>query len=191
MQNNKTTTRDTSKNQKSTSHYCDSTNTKNFEDLTNTSNLEMLKSESRVDRAVEYFMSGYNCSQSIFATYCDLFGIPCEQGLLISAGLGAGVGRMREVCGTVSASAMLLGLKYGTTDSNDLSTKSHMYKKIQDFAGEFKEIYPSVICRDLLGDLAKNKGSMPDERTEEYYKKRPCVKIVRDAAVLIEKYLTE
>lgn len=150
-----------------------------------------LKENSRVDRATEYFITGYNCAQSVFAAYCDLFGITEEQGLLISEGLGAGVGRMREVCGAVSASAMLIGMKYGNTDASDITGKNNTYKKIREFADEFKSENSSVVCRELLKNTARNKGSMPDMRTEEYYKKRPCVKLVRDAVTILEKYLTE
>jgi len=158
---------------------------------TNENLVSKLKTESRVNTAVDYFMSGYNCAQAVFAAYCDLFGIPAEQGLLISAGLGGGVGRMREVCGTIVGSAMILGLAYGNTDTSDVKTKAELYKRVQTLASEFKEENGTIICRDLVGNLAKNKDYIPDERTAEYYKKRPCVKIVGDAARLLEQQLLE
>lgn len=151
--------------------------------------LQELQQTGRTELAVEYFMSGYNCSQSIFAAYCDLFGISAEQGLLIAAGLGAGVGRMREVCGAITGSAMILGLKYGSQNPADTAAKTEMYKNIQKFANEFKDIHSTVICRELLGNVSASKGSMPDKRTMEYYEKRPCAQIVKDAAVILEKYI--
>ena len=70
--------------------------------------------ESRVKDAVDLFMSGYNCSQSVFVAYSDLFGMEREQALRLSCSMGGGMGRMREVCGTVSAMAMVAGLVCGS-----------------------------------------------------------------------------
>ena len=108
----------------------------------------------RSEKAVELFKSGYNCSQAVFAAYADMFGFDTDTALKVSAGLGGGVGRSREVCGTVSAAAMLLG--------------------------------------ELLGlSQGENSHPKPDERTEAYYKKRPCVQIVEDSALALEKILSE
>lgn len=61
--------------------------------------------------AGELFKCGYNCAQSVFAARAAKFGIDTDTALKLSAPLGAGVGRMREVCGAFAACAMLLGLK--------------------------------------------------------------------------------
>ena len=71
---------------------------------------------SRVDEAVQTFESGYNCAQAVFATYADLFGLSKETALKLSSPMGAGVGRMREICGAVSGMALLSGLKEGNID---------------------------------------------------------------------------
>lgn len=68
---------------------------------------------SRVEDAVRTFEEGYNCAQSVFVTYADLFGMEREMALKLASPMGAGIGRMRQVCGTVSAMAMLAGLKIG------------------------------------------------------------------------------
>ena len=47
---------------------------------------------ARAEKAVELFKSGYNCSQSVFAAYADLFGLERETALKVSAGLGGGCG---------------------------------------------------------------------------------------------------
>lgn len=144
----------------------------------------------RVEKAVCLFKKGYNCSQAVFTAYADLFGMDEKTALLVSAGLGGGVGRSREVCGTVSAAAMLIGMKYGATDGGDAESKKKCYAVVQEFIAEFKKSNRSIVCRELLG-LDRNDKPIPkpDERTDEYYKKRPCVQIVEDSARALEKVL--
>ena len=72
--------------------------------------------KSRVDYAACLFKSGYNCAQSVFAAYADLFGMERQTALRMSSAMGGGIGRMREICGAVSAMAMLAGLKEGNDD---------------------------------------------------------------------------
>ncbi len=142
------------------------------------------------DRAVELFQSGYNCSQSVFAAFCDKIGMPEETALRVSAGLGGGVGRMREVCGAVSGAAMLVGMLYGATDGSDRAAKAKTYEKVQEIAEEFKKENPSIVCRELLGLSGQAQTPpTPEVRTDTYYKKRPCVQLVEDAARVAEKIL--
>lgn len=144
----------------------------------------------RTEKAVELFKSGYNCSQSVFAAYADLFGMDTDTALRVSAGLGGGVGRSREVCGAVSAAAMLAGLKYGATDAEDAEAKQRCYAVVQQIIAEFRQTNPSVVCRELLGlDGNNHTDPMPEARTEQYYKKRPCAEIVEDSAKAVEKII--
>ena len=144
----------------------------------------------RVEKAVELFKSGFNCSQSVFAAYADLFGMDTDTALKVSAGLGGGVGRSREVCGAVSAAAMLVGMKYGATDGEDFEAKQRTYAVVQQVIAEFKQTNPSIVCRELL-NLPENTVSdpKPEARTEGYYKKRPCAELVADSARAVEKIL--
>lgn len=144
----------------------------------------------RTDKAVELFKSGFNCSQSVFAAYSDLFGMDEKTALMVSAGLGGGVGRSREVCGAVCGAAMLAGLKYGATEPGDAQSKQYCYEIVQQIIAEFKKTNPTIICRELLGLPEKeNTDPVPEARTEQYYKKRPCVEIVEDSAKAVEKIL--
>lgn len=144
----------------------------------------------RTQRAVELFKSGFNCSQSVFAAFAGEFGMDEETALKVSAGLGGGVGRAREVCGAVSGAAMLVGFKYGATDGDDAEAKQRCYQVVQQIIAEFKENNPSIVCRELL-ELNEGAGTdpKPEARTEQYYKKRPCVQLVEDAARAVEKIL--
>ena len=135
------------------------------------------------DRAIKLFMEGKNCSQAVFAAFAPDLGLSEEMALAISVGLGGGVGRMREVCGAVSGSAMVVGLKYPELD------KTEVYEKVRLIADEFKKTNHSIICKELLGLVEAEKSSTPEARTPEYYQKRPCVKIVEDAVLATEKVL--
>ncbi len=135
------------------------------------------------ERAVELFVEGKNCSQAVFAAFATDLGLTEDMALAISAGLGGGVGRMREVCGAISGASMVVGLKYPQLD------KGEVYEKVRQISDEFKKTNPSIVCKELLGLSKPENSSVPEARTAEYYKKRPCVKIVEDAAKATEKIL--
>lgn len=135
------------------------------------------------DRAVELFMEGKNCSQAVFVAFATDLGLTEEMALSISVGLGGGVGRMREVCGAVSGSAMVVGLKHPEYN------KTEVYEKVRAIAEEFRKTNHSIVCKELLGLSQPEASSTPEARTQEYYQKRPCVKIVEDAALATEKIL--
>lgn len=137
------------------------------------------------DRAVELFMEGKNCSQAVFAAFAPDLGLPEETALAIAIGLGGGVGRMREVCGAISGSAMVVGLKYPQLD------KTGVYKLVCQIMEEFRKTNHSIVCKELLGLVKAEESSVPEARTSEYYQKRPCVKIVEDAVLATEKILFE
>lgn len=145
----------------------------------------------RQERAKEYFMSGYNCAQSVFAAFADIYGIEEETALKISCSFGAGMGRMREVCGAVSGMFLVAGLECGNTDPKDQAQKTANYETVRMLADRFKEKNKTIICRELLGIRAAEKSAAPSERTDTYYKTRPCVRTVMDAAGILEEYLRE
>ncbi len=144
---------------------------------------------NRPDNAKKLFESGCNCCQAVFCAFLDETNLSKEDALRISAGFGGGFGRLREVCGAVSGMTMVLSNKFASTDPNNKEEKAALYALIQKAAGEFKEENGSIICRELLGLEEKNSNPVPEERTTEYYKKRPCSELVKCAAEIAEKYL--
>jgi C_GCAxxG_C_C family probable redox protein len=135
--------------------------------------------------AMDYFKQGYNCSQSVVATFYKEMNMDFDTAMKISLSFGGGMGRLREVCGAVSGMFMVVGAIYGYNDPNDRKAKALHYKLIQDLGNKFKDQNGSIICRELLG-LGKGASTpTPDERTAEYYKKRPCVELVGMAAGLV------
>ena len=144
----------------------------------------------RVQKAIELFQSGYNCSQSVIGAFCDEFGMDFDTAMKVSEGFGGGMGRMRLTCGAVSGMFMLVGLKYSKAQGGDTETRTKIYETVQKMANEFEKTNGSIVCGDLLGmNRPKDNGAVPTPRTEGFYKKRPCIGCVEDCASLVEKYL--
>lgn len=148
---------------------------------------------TKKEKAQAFFRKGYNCSQSVFAAFCQDFSINLENGLKLSSSFGGGMGGLRQVCGAVTAMFMIAGLKYGYIDSQDINSKNQHYKLIQTLSKQFTDKFGSIICKELLLSNAniKKDVSMPEKRTMEYYKIRPCERFVMYAAELTENILKD
>lgn len=154
--------------------------------------------EERVEKAKFLFKEGgYNCCQAVVLAYNDVFGISDEVAAAMSSGFGGGLGRMREVCGSVSGMVMLAGLMRPADDPSVKEWRTANYALVQEMAGEFKAINGSIICKELLGLVPMGSGTPapkespePSDRTPEYYKKRPCEELVGISARIVgEKIL--
>lgn len=132
----------------------------------------------KVEKAGELFMSGLNCAQAVFCAFAGDFGMDLETAKKVSCALGGGVGRMREVCGAVTGASLVLGMRHG-------SDKDAVYPKVQEFCAAFKAECGSIVCRELLAGTGASTGGTAEKRTAEYYRKRPCVEMVKLAARLL------
>ena len=142
---------------------------------------------ARAEQAKSFFTQGYNCAQSVYMAYADLFGMEAKQAAIIAAPLGGGMGRLREVCGACSASFLVAGLATPCDDPTDMQAKKECYSMVQRLAERFREQNGSIICRELLGLSEKKESPTPSPRTAEYYKKRPCAELVYLAALNVGK----
>ena len=151
--------------------------------------------EERSAAAREYFLRGYNCCQSVVMAFSDIAGVPPEILAKAATGFGGGMGRMREVCGTVSAMTMLAGAISPVPDPGDHSARTANYALVQKFANSFRSKTGSIVCRELLGASspaeAHSTSPAPALRTGEYYKKRPCVELVALAAAIVAEHLKD
>jgi C_GCAxxG_C_C family probable redox protein len=148
--------------------------------------------DERVARAVENFMSGYGCCQSVVAAFADLYGLDDTLAKKIAAGFGGGVGRMRMMCGAVSGIVMLVGLHCGQTEGSDREGKSACYKVVQELLAQSREQNGSLICAEILGLKGYEKAPcsyIASPRTAEYYKSRPCAAKVESAARIFADFL--
>ncbi|MBR4565187.1 MAG: C_GCAxxG_C_C family protein [Paludibacteraceae bacterium] len=148
--------------------------------------------EARAVRAVDLFKQGFNCSQAVFASCADLYGITDEQlALRLSASFGGGMGRMRLVCGAASGMFMLAGLHNGSATPHDSEGKMANYAFVQQLAGGFKNKYGSLICAELLGLAPKPQEPKPEDRTPQYYEKRPCPEMIAEAVRIYLRAINE
>ena len=146
--------------------------------------------EERIEKAVSLFKEGYNCSQAVVAAFADMYGFSQEQALKMSAAFGGGIGRMRETCGAACGMFLLAGLEKGATVGSDREGKGAPSELVQQLAEKFKQEHGALRCADLLG-LSKKEPvvSTPEARTEAYYAKRPCSKMVETAAKIWADYI--
>ena len=148
--------------------------------------------EARVSRAVDNFMAGYGCCQSVIAAFSDLYGMDELTAKRIAAGFDGGVGRLRMMCGAVSGIVMLVGLDCGQTEGSDREGKSACYKVVQQLLARSEQENGSLICAEILGLKGHEKAASSYEaspRTAEYYKTRPCAAKVESAARIFADYL--
>ena len=141
-------------------------------------------------KAADLFLSGSNCAQAIVVAFCDVTGMEESLAAKFSSSFGGGMGRLREVCGAVSGMLMVAGLLYGYEDpgENDCNKKAH-YRMVQYLAGRFREEVGSIVCREILKNPPSDPN--PSPRTAEYYKTRPCAKMVMTAARILDEYIAE
>ena len=150
----------------------------------------MTPSERR-NKAEELFSEGYNCAQAVFLSFCDELDIDNTTALRISSSFGGGMGRLREVCGAVSAMFMVAGLLYDKGNIPTQEEKMAHYARIQELAARFRKENGTIICRELLDGVETTPGSVPEQRTEQYYQKRPCGELCEIAANILSQYIEE
>ncbi len=150
---------------------------------------------SRKEIAMQSFLDGYNCSQCIMLAFEDVIkeysDIDLDTALRIASPFGGGMGRLREVCGSVSGMFMILGYLEGYYEKKDYDGKKQLYEDIQELARRYEAANGSIICRELLGLDEKRQEAAPQKRTEAYYKSRPCAEKIGSAAQILEEFLIE
>ena len=155
--------------------------------------------EERVAKAKRLFKEeGYNCCQAVVLAYNDVFGIDDEVAAAMSSGFGGGMGRMREVCGSVSGMVMLAGLIAPASDPSVKVDRTRNYALVQEMAGKFKAMNGSIVCKELLGlvpigssQAVPSESPEPSDRTAEYYQKRPCEELVGISAGIVGEKIAE
>lgn len=140
-------------------------------------------------KAAELFMQGYNCAQAVTVAFCDVTKLEPNFAARMASSFGGGMGRMREVCGAVSGMLMAAGLLYGYDTPGDDTIKKVHYARVQELAGKFREQAGSIICREILKNPPSDPNPTP--RTAEFYKTRPCARMVLLAGQILDQYMSE
>jgi len=159
--------------------------------------------EERERRAMSLFREGYNCSQAVALAFSDVIascnGMTEAQISSAAGGFGGGFARLREVCGCVSGMTFVAGVLkpspaapgcHGTSAAGSapsaMGARKECYALVQELAAEFREENGSIICRELLGlRTGQSDAPGPSERTAEFYKARPCERLVGSAARIL------
>lgn len=142
---------------------------------------------TRGEKAEQSFREGYNCTQAVVLAFMDDMKADRETLLAAAHPFGGGMGRLRLTCGAVTGAVICLGLFFPELK------KSELYAIVQEYCRRFEEKNGSVSCGRLLSGAGIGVDCSPnaEARTEEYYKKRPCPLLIRDAAELLEALLKE
>jgi C_GCAxxG_C_C family probable redox protein len=138
-----------------------------------------MKTKSEV--ALEKFIEGYNCAQSVFYCFCDDLEFDKNTALKLACGFGAGMGRKQEVCGAVTGGIIILGAKYGRGENSDRTATELTYKKTREFMDRFAAKHGTFICRQLLGgcELTTEDGQKRYKENDLFNKVcKPCVQSV-------------
>ena len=143
------------------------------------------------EEAKRLFMQGYNCAQAVFCAFCDETGLDIDTAARMTSSFGGGMGRLREVCGTVSGALLALGILRGYDDPADPQAKAAHYKLVQEYARRFREKNGTIVCRELLKDVPVTPGGVPEPRTPEFYARRPCLRLAGEAAAILDELLAE
>ena len=148
--------------------------------------------ENHAERARQLFFEGYNCAQAVLCAFSDVTGYDMETSARMASSFGGGMGRLRQTCGAVSGAALVLGIVKGYDDPADNEAKKQHYALVREFAEKFKEKNGSINCGELLkmASLKAETGGAPEERSKEYYQKRPCPELVYDAALILDEMLS-
>ena len=144
----------------------------------------------REEKAAQNFLAGCNCAQAVLMAYADVLGLTEEQAALVSVGHGGGMGRLRLHCGAFSAAVMLAGAIEGP-DGPKKEHRPQTYARVQTIHRRFVEVNGTVSCAELLGRAGVPESPTPEERTPEYYRKRPCERVIRSACRIIDEMLEE
>lgn len=140
------------------------------------------------ERAKELFLEGYNCSQAVFTAFAEeKYGK--DEAARLAAAFGGGIGGQRLECGAFTGMLLAYSMLKGYDVPGDLEIKKAYYETVQELTKRFEEAAGTISCRKLLG-LPEGVTAMPPApRTPEYYDKRPCPKLVEQAAAILEDYL--
>ena len=145
-------------------------------------------------RAVELFFEGFNCAQSVLGAFAEDgevgLGLDFKTAVRLTSGLGGGVSRQRELCGAINGMCIAASILVGYDEAADVDGKKRLYADIQRLCADFRALNGSIVCRELLGSRkGQDTAPAPDARTAEYYRTRPCARMIHDAAAVLDAEL--
>ncbi|MCG8124800.1 MAG: C-GCAxxG-C-C family protein [Candidatus Thiodiazotropha taylori] len=140
--------------------------------------------------AVKRFCDGCNCAQAVITSFADRYGIDTELAMRISSGLGGGVGRMGDICGTLSGAALVLGLQMGPKTAADVSAKEATYNATRLLQERFMARHGSNRCKELLQKDLSIPAEYQEAKSLGLFKTR-CPDYVHTAVTLLSQTIQD
>jgi C_GCAxxG_C_C family probable redox protein len=145
---------------------------------------------NKPELASEYLKKGYNCAQSVIKAYAGDVGMNEEDAVKMASVLGGGIGRTGHICGAVSGAALVIGMKFGSTDNTAKHARTKAYQKAKELLEKFDAQNKSILCNDLLGyDISTDEGLKQARASGVMVQK--CPKLVFSAAKILESIISE
>ncbi|MCP4571545.1 MAG: C_GCAxxG_C_C family protein [bacterium] len=145
---------------------------------------------TRVEQAVQMFVDGYSCAQSLAATYGPDHGLPRETALSLASPFAGGVSCTGGTCGGVAGALLVLGLAHGPRELSDEAGYDRIRSLTQEFLRRFRAREGSILCTDILGhDLTK--PGVLERVQEQKLSLETCPQAVRTAAEILEDMLLQ
>ncbi len=142
---------------------------------------------NNTEKAIKFFSTDFNCSQSVFAAYSEKFGIKEKDAQKIATGFGGGIGRTQDICGALSGAVMVLGCRY-YDENNIAGSKVLVYEKTKELISRFKEIHKTVECRDLTGVDFNKEGGLELFKTLNIHENK-CNGYIKDVCKILEELI--
>lgn len=141
---------------------------------------------TKSEKAVETFMCGYNCAQSVFLSFCEDYGIDRNTAAKMVTSLGGGISKTKNICGTLSAMALAIGAEQGKTDPSQPERQDKTYKLVREAIEKFKAEFGATDCPTLLGyDISDPDGFAKACEADAFH--TICPKYVEMAVKLAEE----
>ena len=143
------------------------------------------------DTAVEKFLAGSNCAQSVIIPFCDQIGMAEQTARDVACGFGAGVARRQEICGAVSGGVMVIGMMLGKDADQDRSVVNETYTKSDEFIARFEAVHNTDNCLQLLGghDLTTEEGRAAIKELD--LRNKVCLQCVKTSVEILEEMTKE
>lgn len=104
---------------------------------------------TRYEQAIAYHKQGYNCSQSILASFTDVTGLTTQNSFDLGAGFGAGA-FTGELCGAISGAILVLGMANPVDQNDPVSSKHRVGLLSKELQRRFHERFGNLRCSPLL-----------------------------------------
>lgn len=129
------------------------------------------------EKAVKYFLDGYNCAQSVLLAIFEHWDIRNDLVPKIATGFGGGIGRCGSVCGALAGGVMAIGAKYGTNEPSP-EKRLKTYELANELYKKFEKQHGSVLCRELIEYNLSNPKELKKAQQSKVFEKK-CTNFVR------------